>query len=235
MMLAWSFSARAADEIARLVRALGKHRYVHEVDHRIHWAVDRALADHPAFAPHAAAFAALRKQDPALDPGSRDPRLWRAATADDAIAALSIFWTPDAAGEAARERLLGALLAEKIPTGDHEPWSSAPDDPPHPELILLDWVLLPVDELDDERHAGALLALEESGEEINPSAPIYQEGPILAAPELTRGAPNGVLPDDFLVWSEGPYIYADYVFRGASKAAKLVDPPVSYFDLDLDD
>jgi hypothetical protein len=231
MMLAWSFAARAVDEVARLLRALGKHRYVQEVDHRIHWAVDKALADHPAFAPHAAAFEARRLRERDLDLRSREPSLWRPAQADEVIAALATLWTPEEAGEIARERLLGILLRGGISTGDHEPFMSSPDDPPHPELILLNWVLLPVDELDADRHAGALTALEESGEEIDPSAPIYQEGPTLAAPELTRGASNGVLPDDFLVWSDGPYPYADYVFRGAAKAAKLVDPPVGYRDI----
>jgi hypothetical protein len=230
MMLAWSFAARTPDEVARLLRVLGKHRYVNEVDHRIHWAVDQALADHPAFAGHAAAFEARRRREPGLDRGSRDPSLWRPAPADEVIAALTTFWTPDAAGEQARERLLGVLLASGISPGDHEPFGAPPDEPPHPELILLDWVLLPVDELDVDRHAGALTALEESGEEINPSAPIYQEGPTLAAPELTRGAQNGLLPEDFLIWSDGPYPYADYVFRGAAKAAKLVDPPVGVRD-----
>jgi hypothetical protein len=98
-------------------------------------------------------------------------------------------------------------------------------------LILLDWVLLPVDELDADRHAGALSALEDCGDEISPSVPVYQEAMVLAAAELCDGAPNGVLSEDFVVWSEGPYAYADYVFRGASKAAKLVDPPVGYRDL----
>ena len=97
--------------------------------------------------------------------------------------------------------------------------------------MLLDWVLLPVDELDADRHAGALTALEESGEEIDPSAPIYQEAAVLSASELVLGAPNGVLGADFLVWSEGPYSYADYVFRGASRAAKLSDPPEGYRDI----
>ena len=92
-------------------------------------------------------------------------------------------------------------------------------------------MLLPVDELDAERHAGALAALEDSGEEIDASAPIYQEATVLAAPELVLGAPNGALADDFVIWSEGPYAYADYVFRGASKAAKLVEPPAGYRDL----
>ena len=231
MMLAWSFAARTAEEVTRLIRVLGKHRYVKEVDHRIHWAVDAALADHPTFAPHAKAFEARRRADPGLDPASRDPRLHRAAPADEVIAALANFWAPDEAGEAARERLLGVLVAARLSVGEHEPWAASPEEPPHPELILLDWVLLPVDELDADRHQGALDALEDSEEEINPSLPIYQEGPILSAPELTRGAPNGVLPEDFLVWSEGPYPYADYVFRGAAKAAKLVDPPEGYHDI----
>ena len=231
MMLAWSFAARTVEEVTRLIRTLGKHRYVHEVDHRIHWAVDAALASHPTFAPHAAAFEALRRKDPDLDPASRDPRLHRTATADEVNAALAIFWSTEDDGAAARARLLGVLVTAHLSVGDHEPWHASQEEPPHPELIQLDWVLLPVDELDTERHAGALDALEDSEEEINPSLPIYQEGPIFAAPELTHGAPNGVLPEDFLVWSEGPYPYADYVFRGAAKAAKLVDPPEGYYDI----
>ena len=44
-------------------------------------------------------------------------------------------------------------------------------------------------------------------------------------------APNGALADDLIIWSDGPYAYADYVFRGASKGAKLVEPPVGYRDI----
>jgi hypothetical protein len=33
------------------------------------------------------------------------------------------------------------------------------------------------------------------------------------------------------VWSDGPYSYSDYVFRGVAKAAKLVEPPIGYQDL----
>src|SRR5262245_13939982 len=58
MMLAWSFAARSVDEVLRLVRALSKHRYVQEVDHRLHWTVDVALREEPLFAEHAQAFAA---------------------------------------------------------------------------------------------------------------------------------------------------------------------------------
>jgi len=237
MMLAWSFAARSVEEVARLLRALSKNRYVSEVDFRIHWAVDRALEDLPAFAPHAAAFNANNAKRE-LDLASRDPRLYRQALMEETIAALEAFWSPDTnAGSAAdryRSRLLKALEGAGIPAARHEPFASPPDDPPHPELILLDWVYLPVDELDADRHAGALAAMEEAQEEVNPSAPVFVEGPILAAPELCDGAPKGVLREDFLVWSDGPYSYSDYVFRGVSKAAKLVDPPTGYHDFDAD-
>jgi hypothetical protein len=233
MMLAWSFPARTLDEVARLLRALGKHRYVREVDHRIHWAVDHALAELPDFAPHAAAFEALRRRSPDLEIASRDPRLWREARTEDVIAALTAFWTPGDAARAHRRRLLEAIAGARLPPATHAPFRSLPDEPPHPELVLLDWELYPVDELDTDRHAGALTAMEDAEEEIQkPSEPIYQEGPILAAPELCECAPGGELADDFLVWSDGPYSYSDYVFRGVSKAAKLAEPPLGYRDLD---
>jgi hypothetical protein len=231
MMLAWSFAARTADEVAALLRALGRHRYVREADLRLHFAVDRALSADPTFGPRAAAFEARRKREPELDLRSRDPSLWRPAPIEEVVAALTAFWTPDAAGLAARERLLDVLEELDLADAEHEPFASSAEEPPHPELILLDWVLLPVDELDADRHAGALTALEESGEEINPSAVIYQEATVLSAAELVLGAPNGALVEDFVVWSDGPYPYADYVFRGASKVAKLVEPPVGYRDL----
>jgi hypothetical protein len=233
MMYAWSFAARTADEVGRLVRALGRHRYLREADLRLHFLVDRALADLPAFAPHAAAFRERLKREPDLDLRSRDPSLYRACGVDDAILALSVFWTPDTVGLEARARLVTALAeldldGSAYPT--YPPFQSPPEEPPHPELVLLDWVLLPVDELDPERHAGALGALEDSGDEIAPSAPIYQEATVLSAAELLAGAPNGALVEDFVIWSDGPYAYSDYVFRGAAKAAKLVEPPVGYRD-----
>jgi hypothetical protein len=231
MMLAWSFSARSLDEIERLLRALGKHRYVRDVDHRLHWSVDRALAELPPFAPHAAAFEARRKKERDLEIASRDPSLWRGATIDDVVAVLRAFWTPGEAAERHKKRLLAALAETRLPPATHEPFAASADEPPHPELVLLDWELFPVDELDADRHRGALEAMEEAAEEVNASAPVYQEGVILAAPELCEGAPGGALIDDFFVWSDGPYSYSDYVFRGAAKVAKLEGPPVGYNDI----
>lgn len=233
MMLAWSFAARMVDEVARVLRALGKNRYVREIDHSIHWSVDAALADLPAFAEHARRFEARRAAEPGLEPGSRDPSLWRAAGVEDVIAALTAFWTPDPGLEARRQRLLDALVGAGVAIPDHEPFATDPDEPPFPELIRCDWVYLAVDELDADQHAGALRALEDLAEPIEtPSDPVYVEGPAVGAVELLDGAPSGVLEDDWLVWADGPYGYVDYVFRGVSKVAKLVDPPEGPRDLE---
>jgi hypothetical protein len=231
MMFAWSFSVKTIDELGRLLRALGKHRYVEEVDHRIHWMVDAALRTMPLFAPHAAAFDARKRREASLEPGSRDPSLWRPATLDEVMAALSAFWM-DTSAEEHRARLRSIISHAGLPLADHAPFQASPESPPHPELILLDWVLHPIDELDADRHQGALEAMEEWGEEIeSPSAPIYQEGPTIALPELCGGMKDGELCAEWIVWSEPPLSYADYVFRGASKAAKLDEPPVGYHDI----
>ncbi|NUP08797.1 MAG: hypothetical protein HOW73_22340 [Polyangiaceae bacterium] len=232
MMRSWSFAARLIDEVARLLRCLGKHRYLQETDHRIHWTVDHVLKDLPAFAPHAAAFKALTAKNADLDVRSRDPRLWRAATADDAIGVLTAFWSGGDDAIARREELVRLFQEHELPIAEHDAFKSNPELPPFPELILFDWVLLPIDQLDADRHAGVLAALEGSTEEAHPSEPIYQEGPAFTIVELCEGAPLGILEDDMTIWSDGPYEYADYVFRGVSKAAKLPEPPVGLRDLD---
>ena len=214
MMLSWTFAASLLDEIARLLRAMGKHRYLHEVDHRLHFAVDIAMKDKPSFA----------------ERRSRDPRLWRSASVDEVIEVLTAFWGPSDEAESRRERLLDVFKEVGLEIPEHMPFESDPERPPFPELILLDWSLLPVDQLDAERHAGALAALEGEPDEYKPSEPIYQEGPAISAVELCDGAPFGILAEDFSLWSEGPYAYADYVFRGVSKAAKLEEPPVGLRD-----
>ncbi|MBK9261350.1 MAG: hypothetical protein IPM54_16295 [Polyangiaceae bacterium] len=232
MMLAWSFSARTIDDIERLLRALGKHRYVREVDHRLHFTIDQTLADLPQFAPHASVFEERRRKEKNLEPESRDPSLWRSASLDEIMAVFRAFWTPGPDAERRKDRLREAIEKLGLPAIEHEPFDASADEPPHPELILLDWELYPVDELDADRHRGALEAMEEAQEEVDASAPVYQEGPLITVPELCLGAPNGVLETDFLVWSDGPYSYSDYVFRGAAKAAKLTEPPVGYKDLE---
>ena len=230
MMRAWEFAVRDAEEAGRLVRALGKHRYVKEVDHRLHYLVDAALVDRPAFKAKSDAFADLCAESPDIELGSRDPRLWRSATADEVAEALAAFWSPDDDGPGERLRELFAHAGLTPPQA--APFEADPEEPQHPELILLDWVLHPVDALDAERHEGVLNALEESEEMYHPSEPIYQEGPSLGLRELCDGAEEGELVADFLIWSDGPYAYANYVFRGASRAAKLAEPPIGLADFD---
>jgi hypothetical protein len=231
-MLAWTFSARTLDEVAALLRAMGRHRYVREADHGIHWSIDEALSDRPPFDARAAAFRERRAKEPDLDPGSRDPSLWKYADTEVVIEALAAFWSPDEAADRARAKLTGALEEADVELAAHEPFQSNPEEPPHPELILLDWEFFPIDELDPERHEGALRALELAGEEVDASARVYVESVCIAYPELVRGAPRGVLPADFLVWCDGDYSYVDYVFRGVAKAARLVDPPVGIRDFE---
>jgi hypothetical protein len=231
-MLAWSFSARTLDEVAALLRAMGRHRYVRETSHAIHWSVDQALSDRAPFAARAAAFQARRDREADLDVTSRDPSLWAYADTEVIIEALAAFWTKGDQADQAKDRLRRILEQAELGPADHAPFRADPEEPPHPELIFLDWEFFPIDELDAERHEGALRALELAAEEVDVSAPVYQEGVCIAYPELAHGAPQGVLPTDFLVWSDGPYRYVDYVFRGVAKAARLVDPPVGIRDLD---
>jgi hypothetical protein len=232
-MLAWAFPCKTADEIGALLRTLGKHRYLLEVDHRLHWAVDAALRETEPFASRARAFTARRKADPSLDPSSYEPTLWRSASTEEVAQALSFFWSADpAVAGAAASRLRALIEHEGLPLPEHAPFAGDAEFPTHPQLIQLGWRLLPICDLDPERHAGALGALEATGEEIDVSAPIDQEGMDLGVAELCSGAEDGRLVGDFLVWADGPYGYNDYVFRGACKAAKFADPPEGLRDLD---
>ncbi|MCC6645104.1 MAG: hypothetical protein IT374_05970 [Polyangiaceae bacterium] len=224
-MEAWAFSCRTAEEVGALVRALGKHRYLAEVDHRLHWLIDAALSDFAPFDAHAQAFLARRLREPELDAASRDPSLWRAASADEVAAALAALWSPEPEAEARRKALLALALAEGLGAPEHAPFEGDVEYPDHPSLVLLSWTLHAVHDLDAERHAGALAAMAEAGEEIDVSARVEHEGPDLGLAELLHGAPRGVLTSELLVWADGPFAYSDYVFRGASRAAKLVDPP----------
>lgn len=225
MMVAWSFSAKTLDDLARLLRTLGKHRYVQEVDHRIHWSIDAALSAHAPFDAHARAFTERRRQDRSLDPSSYDPSLWRSAPVEDVIAALKLFWGTTPEAHAAGLKLRTLLEHEGLTIPKRPPFEGDAESPDHPQLIQLSWRLYAICDLDPDRHAGAIAAMEAAEEEVDPSSPVDHEGPDLGVLELTEGAVEGALPCDFLVWADGPRSYSDYVFRGAYKMSKLPGAP----------
>jgi hypothetical protein len=232
-MFGWSFAAREGDAFARLVAGMGKHRYLAEADLRLHFLVDRALsAEHERFAAAAARFDAFETSSSDCDPRSRDPRLWRSTAPDEIAQVLALLWGSDAQGERARAALVTAARIVDVAPPPHAPFAGDIDEPSHPELILLDWTFLPVDQLDVERHRGALRAMEDSGDEVDPSEPIYVEGPTLGEAELCSGPSEDLLVADPIFWADGPYSYVEYVFRGVGKAAKLPEAPEGYRDVD---
>jgi hypothetical protein len=231
-MLAWSFAARTMDEISALVRALGRHRYVRESEFALHFSVVEALHDLPPFQELAERHRGRLAREPNLDLTSRDPSLWYPVSVDVVLAALSAFWSAGDASDDAKLRLLNRFEHLDLLMPSHEPFASNPEDPPHPELVWLEWELLPICDLDPDRHRGAVEALEQSGEEVDMTAPVYQEALAISVVELCSGARNGVLADDFLIWSDGPYSYADYVFRGVARSAKLSEAPMGIRDID---
>ena len=62
MMFAWSFAARTPDEVGRLVRALGRHRYLKEADLRLHFAQLRRPAVEERFQESHEAGMVLRRR-----------------------------------------------------------------------------------------------------------------------------------------------------------------------------
>jgi hypothetical protein len=230
-MIAVSLGAGCAEEAARVVRALGAHRYVAGRLHLVHALALEALPDDAGGALAEArgwARGVLAQAD--LDPASRDERLWRRSGDAELAAVLEGFWSPDR-GPAAREALRGLLARHELPVLDHEPFDESVEDAVHPLLMDAGWELLPLAELDADRHRGAIAAFGEAlafesarfEEEtaIPPLRHLY-ELPAIGPRELLHGVDDaGVLAAPLVVWAEGDETYLDYVIRGVRRAAKL--------------
>lgn len=219
-MLAFPLPLRTADDAARLVRALGKHRYVAGRVILIH-ALAADLGDDSELAQWAAGVLA----DDRIDPASRDERLTRQASEDELARLLLAYWGDD---DSHRQRLADRLAALALDVGEYEPFDERVEDDIHPVLVDAGWELLPLAELDAERHKGAIAAFGDSihfesarFEEENaiPKITHLQELPALGPVELLRGA--GALDEELVLWMNGDETYQDYVVRGALKAAKL--------------
>ncbi len=206
------------DGALRVVRALGKHRYVAGKAHFVH-----ALAACDCFE-----WAREIIADDSIDKASRDERLVRPATEEEICTVLDWFWN-----ESTRERAADALFARldafevdvRVPP---EPFDD--DDEAFPVMIDAGFELLSLAELDPERHRGAIEAF---GERIQydvarfeeehhvPHVVHLQELPSIGVSELVRGAERGELASPLSIWLAGNETYQDYVVRGVLRAARV--------------
>jgi hypothetical protein len=220
----------SGDDLVRLVKALGQHRYVAARLHLVHvFAIDAARGDADAALRDAAAWADAVLGDESIDKASRDERLLRRASDAELVATLAAFWGERRERDDIRARLRERLAAHGCDPdeGGRAPLDEAAEDDVFPLLVDAGWELLPLAKLDAERHKGAMNAFGDAlawdvarfEEENAPEPPTYlQELPAIGAVELLAEA-SALSP--FVVWSEGNETYVDYVFRGILRAAKL--------------
>ena len=236
-MIARTLSARTPEEIERLVRSLGSHRYVAGRLLLAHAFVFDALAG-PAAAAEGDPLAEAQRwaeailADASIDRASRDERLWRRATEREVGAALAAFWNGDPASDVARAKLAAHLeaIAAPLPARDAPLFDESAEEEAFPVLIDAGWELLPLAALDPEKHRGAIESFgdpftfecarfeEKSAEGALPS---LQELPAIGPHELLHGAEHGILRAPLVLWTEGSETYHDYVLRGVLRAAKL--------------
>ena len=192
-----------------MVRALGKHRYVAG---RMHFVHALAACDVLDWARDVIA-------DDTVDKASRDERLVRPVSDEELGAVLARFWSEDTGAEACDallERLERFEVEVVAPEEDEEGV--------FPLLVDAGWELLPLGELDVERHRGAIEAFGErihydvakfEEQEHLPPVVHLQELPAIGAAELVHGL------DPFGIWLSGNETYQDYVIRGVLRAAKI--------------
>jgi hypothetical protein len=235
-VIARTLPARTAEEIVRLVRALGSHRYVAGRLLLVHAFVFDALAEAGIEElREACAWAEGVLSDERIDPDSRDERLWRRASEREVAAALGAFWECDERAERAREELEDSLAAIGADLGDPdgeqgELFDESEEEDIFPVLVDAGWELLPLASLDAERHKGAIEAFGDrfafdcakfEEESAVGGPPPLQELPAIGARELLYGAAHGILRAPLVLWTEGSETYHDYVIRGVLRAAKV--------------
>jgi hypothetical protein len=213
----------SGDDLVRLVRALGQHRYVAGRCHEIHaLAFDAARGD-------AALDEAVRWADGALGGGeidiaSRDERLHRRASDAELVAVIGAFWTGDRSACARLRERLAALDLDADEAG-RDAFDESAEDDVFPLLVDAGWELLPLSQLDPERHKGGMNAF---GDQLSWEVAKFDEEnavpPQIHLHELPALGPVellGEIQSPFVVWSSGNETYLDYVLRGVLRAAKL--------------
>jgi len=228
-MIAIELGARTASEVARVVRALGGHRYVAGRMHLVHAFAFASLAGGAFEELEAGAAWAASVLGSDVDVASRDERLWRRTSEAEIAAVLSGFWSAGSEAERARDRLRAWLARAELPVVG-EPFDPEIEEDVHPLLIDAGWELVPLTALDPERHRGAIEAFGdalswesarfEEEEAIPPIANLH-ELPAIGPAELLNGAVDGELVEPLVLWTQGNATYHDYVIRGVRRAAKL--------------
>jgi hypothetical protein len=226
--------ARDGEELVRLVRALGQHRYVASRLHLVHaFAIEAAgIAGDPALS-EARAWAERVLADPEIDRASKDERLHRKVTDAELCAVLAAFWMPGPQRESAAITLAMRLAEIGVEPPDEEslPFDEDAEEDVFPILVDAGWELLTLRELDAERHRGAINAFGDAlafdvakFEEENavPETVTLHELPALGAMELLAALDeDDQVRAPFVLWTSGHETYVDYVLRGVLKVAKL--------------
>ncbi len=237
-MIPFELPVTSGTEAARLIGALGRHRYVVGRAHLVHALVYRSVgAELPgelgARLAEGRAWAE-RALGGVIPVASRDERLWRKASEDEVGALLEVYWSTEPAALAAKEQLEKAL-AEIEATLDLAPFDDDVDEAAiFPVLVDCGWELHPLGSLEEERHKGAIdsfgdpftflvARFEEMARSDGGEPPVYlQELAALGPAELLHGVDaQGRLVAPLTLWNEGPEPYLHYVIRGALKSAKL--------------
>ncbi|MDB4942889.1 MAG: hypothetical protein JWP97_2423 [Labilithrix sp.] len=222
------------EELVRLVRALGQHRYVAGRLHLVHaFAVEAAsLAGDPALA-EASAWAERVLSDDTIDAASKDERLYRRVSDAELVAVLGAFWVPGPARETAATTLARRLagIGADLPDPGAEPFDESREEDVFPVLVDGGWELVPLEALDPERHRGAIAAFGDAlafdvakfeQESAGGDEATLHELPAMGAVELLAAVSDeGEARAPFVLWASGNETYLDYVLRGVLKVAKL--------------
>ena len=236
-MIGFEIGTRTGEELVRFVRALGQHRYVASRLHLVHVFAIAAAAEahadagHPALAEAGPWAKRVLGAAGAVDLASKDERLFRRATDAEVVAVLETFWGSGDASTTAKQRLSELLASiDAAPANDSAPgpFDESREEDVFPVLIDAGWELLPLAQLDFERHKGAIQSFDdfevarfEEENAVPPVANLY-ELPAIGGVELLAALDaNGTARAPFVLWHQGNETYLDYVLRGVVRASKI--------------
>ncbi len=226
-----------AGEVARVIRALGGHRYVAGRLLLLHAAALDAVSvivegEAKTTVDEALAWSVSVLSDASIDAASRDERLYWRASEKEVAAVLEALWGPERARTHARlEEWLRRVDLVDGARADAAPFDENVEDDIHPVLIDAGWELLALTELDAERHKGAIdafgerMAFEsarfEEAESIPKRVHLHELSAIGPTEVIRAVSDDGTLREPLVLYADGEPTYLDYVLRGVIRSAKL--------------